>query len=177
MKKIFLLLTLLTISLGFTQKRLEIYNYSSKTMNVYIIVTKPTTGTFPWFASVSPTTITIPAGGQYILQNNSSVTRFPFSSSLSSPVITNWRKVVQVGSGSSFTNVTSANAWPQGDNQVFSYLSFTVNNGAQSGGNIGELGPNVSTVTLPNYNYNWEADYDNFTNGTTIINTVVFYDI
>lgn len=81
------------------------------------------------------------------------------------------------GGNGSFTNVTSQVAWPQGDNQYFNYLSFTVNNGLQGGGNIGELGQYVSTVNLANNTYHWEADYDNFTNGTTIINTIVFYDI
>lgn len=108
MKKNILFLLLLICSFSFAQKSLEIYNYSTKTITISIVVTKPPTGIYPWFASVTPATITIPAGGQYILQNNSNIYRFPFLSPSSTPQITNWRKVIQsTGGNGSFTNVTS----------------------------------------------------------------------
>ena len=175
MKKLTILIFLLASSLGFSQKTLEIYNYSTKTITVSIIVTKPPTGIYPWFASVTPATITIPAGGQYIMQNNSNIYRFPFLSTTSTPQITNWRKVVQsTGGNGSFTNVTSQVAWPLGNSQSFNYLSFTVNNGTLGGGNIGE--PTGSNVT--NSTNHWAVDYDaSFITSTLIFNTIVFYDI
>ena len=179
MKKIiFFLFALFSIG-GYSQKTLEIYNYSAtKSLSISIIITKPQTGIYPWFGSVTPSIITIPPGGQYVLQNNANLYRFPFYSPTSSPLITNWRKVVQsTGGNGSFTNVTSQVAWPLGTTQFFNNISFTVNNGLQGGNTVGEpIGSVTSSIT--NTTYNWAIDYvPSYVTSTLIFNTIVFYDI
>lgn len=145
-----------------------------------MIVTKPSTGTYPWLASVTPSTIVIAPGDQYILDNNTNIYRFPFDSPTSYPLITNWRRVTAPttpGGNAIITNVTSQTAWTLGNGQFFDYVSFVVNDGTQDGGNIGESSFWVSANPLINMTYNWQAEYDLFVNGNTIINTVVFFDI
>ena len=179
MKKLLLILFLSIGIFGFSQKTLEIYNYSSKVINLGIITTKPATGIYPWFGSTQPSSITINPGGSYVLQNNSNIYRFPFNSPTSSPFITTWRRSVQsTGGNGSFTSVSSNTAWTLGNGQFFNYLQFNVNNGLQGGGNIGESGFFVPSNPLVNNTYNWQADYvlDNI-RSTLIFNTVVFSDL
>lgn len=173
MKKIIIILSLIVGLSGYCQKSLEIYNYSSQSITLINIVTKPPTGTYPWYASVAPSEIVVPAGGEYILQNASNIYSFPFYSPASVPVITNWRYVVQSsGSNGSFTNITSQTAYAQGTNQTFNYLLFNVNNGYSGGGTSGLNNPIVQ-----NFTNHWEANHDLYTNGNTSINTIVFFDI
>jgi hypothetical protein len=180
MKKIALLLLLMSAS-GFSQKTLEIYNYSTKTISVQMIATKPTSGTYPWCASVTPSPITIAPGDSYILENTANVYRFPFYSPLSSTVITNWRRVsapIPPSQNASFVNMTSAQLWPLGNGQFFDYISFNVNSGAAGLGNIGELSFWVPSTTIANTTYHWGADYvADYPATNVIFNTIVFYDI
>ena len=181
MKKIALILLLLSGFCGFSQKTLEIYNYSALPVTVTMIVTKPASGLYPWCASVSPSVIDIAPGGSYILENTANIYRFPFYSPGSSTVITNWRRVVAPvppSTNATFTNMTSASLWPLGTGQFFDYISFNVNYGAAGFGNIGELSFWVPSTTIANYSNNWGADYvADYPAANVIFNTIVFYDI
>lgn len=63
MKKLLIILFLSFSILTFSQKRVEIYNYSTKTISISTIISKPTTGIYPWFASITPSVINIAPGG------------------------------------------------------------------------------------------------------------------
>jgi|GEM_PF-2308976 len=181
MRKIALFLTLMIGFCGFSQKTLEIYNYSVKTISIQMIATKPPSGIYPWCASVTPSPITIPPGGTYILENTANIYRFPFYSPASSPFITNWRRVVAPvppSQNATFTNMTSQALWPLGTSQFFDYISFNVNSAAAGSGNIGELSFWVTSTTIINTTHHWGADYvADYPAANVIFNTIVFYDI
>lgn len=166
----------------YSQKTVEIYNLTSKTVRINSVFTKPLTSDFPWCASVSPNYISINPGDSYILENSSNLYRFPHLSPNSIPQITNWRRVLAPtvpGGNSNWSNITSNTAWILGNNQYFNYLDFSVYNGTSFNGNanIGNISFWVSTNPVSNFTYLWEAAYDNYTSGNTIIDTVVIYDI
>lgn len=136
MKKIILLAVLFVFNFSYSQKVLEIYNFSSFDIRLDMIVTKDGgsgSGGFPWCASVTPNPIaTLGFGEEYTMENVANQFRFPYNSSVSSPVITNWRWVFPPNEdgNSDWTNITSNAAWVLGSNQVFDYLNFTVWDGS-----------------------------------------------
>jgi hypothetical protein len=182
MKK-YIFILVLFFGISHAQKIVSVYNLSSKTIRLQMIVTKPPTGTYPWCASVSPTQITLaPYSGQFILKNTSSTTKFPFLSTVS-PVITNWRKLVFVppGPNGSFTNLTSALLYADAitPNQNFNYLTFSIYNTANTinlnaGGTIG-----VSTQpSIPFPSQAISVDYGGFQNTPTEFeHSIIFTDI
>lgn len=180
MKKSFSLLILLLTVGGFAQKTLEIYNLSSKTISLNMVATKHVTDPFPWCASVAPSSISIAPGDSYIMENTSNIYRFPFNSSVSSPVMTNWRRViapVPPSQNSTWTNISSASAWTLGTSQIFDYITFGVNGGTEGSGSIGEPSFWVTANPLTNTTHGWQAIYDvSYVTSTLIFNTVVFMD-
>ncbi len=163
MKRLVLLFLVLSANFGFSQKVVEIYNFSSSfDIRLEMIVSKDSGSSgFPWCASVTPNPITtLGFGDVYIMENTSNQFRFPYNSSVSSPVITNWRWVYppdETGN-SDRVNIISNVAWVLGANQVFDYLSFTVLSGSNpiDGDYVGENGF-------------WSSDYIVSPNGWTAI--------
>ena len=182
MKKFFIITALLFCLQIFSQKSVEIYNFTNQTLRISSIFTKPLTSDFPWCASVSPSFISIDPGDSYVLENTSNIYRFPFYSPNSPTLITNWRRVLEPatpGGNSNWSNITSNTAWVLGNNQYFNYLEFSMYSGNQYNGSgyIGNLNFWVTANPLTNATYQWEIIHDNFTNGTTIIDTIVVYSI
>lgn len=185
MKKLFFLALMLSAYFGFSQKVVEIYNFSSFDIRLDMIVSKDGFGSggFPWCASVVPVPIvTLGYGDDYIMENTTDQFRFPYNSSVSSPVITNWRWVYppDPSGNSSWVNIPSSVAWVIGANQVFDYLHFSVLNGAFIIDNdyVGENGFWGSDyITSPN---GWTAMYyssipDPVNSPNYILYTIVFF--
>lgn len=181
MKALFSFLCLMLSVGAFSQKTLDIYNYSSRTVTLSMVVTKPASGTYPWCASVTPSTIDILPGGQYTMENTANIYRFPFHSPSTSPYITNWRRVTapaSPGAPAPWTNIVSTTAWALGNSQFFDYISFSMDNYTAGGGNIGEPSFWVTANPLTNNTYHWQADYvADYITSTLIFNTIVFTDI
>ena len=184
MKNIYILLLSLFTVVGFSQKTLKVFNFSSKTVNINMIVTKPNAGTFPWYASTytnnGTNTISIAPGGSYILTNTADLFKFPFLSTTSVPQITTWRKVNAPAAGSSnstFTPVSSNVAWALGGAQIFDYIDFGVFNGTfyQGGGKMGVIGQYVTGPSLTSQPQgNWKVTYVGMGSGNLIEYTVTF---
>jgi hypothetical protein len=161
MKKLLFLIILFAVQ-GYSQKVLQIYNYTSYTVLIGDIVTSApgsTTEFYPDFGPIGP--ISLAPGASYILENSGSLTRFPFQSLGSTPYIANWYR------RTSPTNVllmTSAAAWVLGNPQVFDRLSFRILNPSSSLGTVGIANPNISGP-------GWSATY------TAIVNPSVPTDI
>ena len=105
MKKLIFTLVLFLGLQTFAQKTVYIFNFSSYDMEVAEIITKPTTGTYPFYVSVyeatstsGPSLLPVPSGTTYIMENPVN-TRFPFYSVNSVPAIKKWRR---------YTNATTS---------------------------------------------------------------------
>ncbi|MFT3794159.1 hypothetical protein [Flavobacterium sp.] len=181
MKKLFSLLALLLAIGGYAQKTVEIYNFSSKTVSLSMVVTKPASGTYPWCASVAPSPIYIAPGDSYILENTANAYRFPFHSPGSPTYITNWRRVTapaSPGAPAPWSNMLSTAVWPLGNGQYFDYISFYMNNGMAGSGNIGEPSFWVTANPLINTANQWQVDYSgDFVSPSLYFSTIVFTDI
>lgn len=192
MKKITLSLSLaLLCSLGFSQKTVTIYNFSSKIVNIgqfntgkyttYIgdssnsgsTIDPLVTATIGWpkYQSWPQAVIYIPPGGTYTLTHTNN-TYFPFYSPTSSPVINQWRR--QSASGGAWTVVTSASlnnslAVPQ----RFDFVKFQVldatTNANLGGGNLGVNYP--AQISNPGFTADFAIDPMPITTAPT---TVVF---
>lgn len=172
MKKIFIIFVFFISLQIHSQKSVEIYNFSTYTVRINTILTKPLTTNYPWCASVSPNFIEILPGDSYFIENATNQFRFPFFSPNSSPQITNWRRVLAPavpGGNSNWSNISSNAAWLLGNSQFFNYLNLSVFNGSSFFGScdIGLIQPYFMST------FGWESFYDNFSSGNTIIDTVL----
>lgn len=159
MKRFFLIIVLFSLQM-YSQKKLEIYNFTSQTVTITDIFTNAS-GAYPGF-HCKGTMIAVPPGGSYILENTSSLTRFPFDSPASSPYIPSWQR--QTGTTIEVTMPSSV-AWTQGDPQSFDRMTF----------NVGSFGYSISAANSPLAGPGFTAEYNIYTSGTATIYTVVIY--
>jgi hypothetical protein len=83
MKKLFLFAFLLTVILGFSQKRVSIYNFSTYQMKIYNLRTKPSTSaTYPYYLGFERGLF---PNEEALLVNTNSTTKFPFYSPTTTP--------------------------------------------------------------------------------------------
>lgn len=165
MKKILLLLFALFGIYGYSQKTLEIYNFTPYTV-VIVDMSTNASGAYPEFRPNLSIINFIPLapGASYTLTNTASLTRFPFESSTSVPYIPSW---IRMTSPTASTGLTSPVAWVLGNPQVFNWVAFRV---------LDPLGGSAGTVGVANpslISTNWVAFYDQFTSGTATTYTVV----
>ena len=172
MKNLIIIATLFFSLQNFAQKRLEIYNYTSQTVKLADIITKPnTSATYPEYHSKINGLITIAPGGMYILENTTApvnTLRFPFLSTAN--FLPNWERL---NSASSSTIQTSNVAWSLGNAQVFTRMLFYV------GSSYNLLSAPISTtsysLTPAVLGSGWQADYDFYISGSVQIYTIVIY--
>lgn len=165
MKKILLLLFALFGIYGYSQKTLEIYNFTPYTV-VIVDMSTNASGAYPEFRPNLSIVNFIPLapGANYTLTNTASLTRFPFESPTSVPYIPSW---IRMTSATASTGLTSPVAWVLGNPQVFNWVAFRV---------LDPLGGSAGTVGVANpliTSANWVAIYDQFPNGTATTYTVV----
>ncbi|CAM3810279.1 hypothetical protein FLGE108171_15600 [Flavobacterium gelidilacus] len=152
MKKI-ILFAMLFISLhNYAQKTLEIYNFTSSSVVIYDIFTKPTAGMYPEFHSKPYGGITILPGDSYILENTTNVFRFPFNSPSSIPFINIWERL---NSATSVTNLNSNIAWTLGNSQVYKGMIF------QFGSTWNNFTPLTASEVYPGVGFDVYYDYSN----------------
>lgn len=124
MKNIFLTMLLFIGIQMIGQKKVTIINNSQYTLQIGALTTIKYSGTNPVTVSsgvtyihnaLSPaaTSLNIPAGGTYVLNNTSSTTKFPFVSVGNIPQITQWRLSSPVSTVTSATAYAAANATSQ----------------------------------------------------------------
>ncbi|RWX03649.1 hypothetical protein [Flavobacterium cerinum] len=159
MKRFFLIIVLFSLQV-YSQKKLEIYNLTNQTVTITDIFTNAS-GTYPEF-HCKGTMIAVPASGSYILENTSSLTRFPFDSPATSPYIASWQRQT---SATMEVFVPSTVAWTLGSPQSFYRMTF----------NVGNFGYSISAANSPFAGPGFTAEYSMFTNGTVVIYTVVIY--
>lgn len=159
MKKFFLIIVLFSLQM-YSQKKLEIYNFTNQTVTITDIFTNAS-GTYPEF-HCKGTMIVVPPTGSYILENTLSLTRFPFDSPASSPYIASWQR--QTGTTIE-VSMPSSVAWTQGGPQSFYRMTF----------NVGNFGYSISAANSPFAGPGFTAEYTMFTSGTVVIYTVVIY--
>jgi hypothetical protein len=179
MKKVFLLAFLLFGLLGYTQKKVSVYNFSSFAMKLYNVRTKPTTGTYPYYVGYS---VGLYPNESAILENNGSTTKFPFYSPIITPTVYwstsfDWTKYPAIGapsttSGSILWNTTAGNT------QVLRSLTFGVGS-ISAGSNFTLTIP--ATSTTMNFHYQtttWQVDYERvYTTSTNYEDVIVFTDL
>jgi hypothetical protein len=165
MKKLLLILFALFGIYGYSQKTLEIYNFTPYTV-VIVDMSTNASGTYPEFRPNLSIVNFIPLapGANYTLTNTASLTRFPFESPTSVPYIPNW---IRMTSATASTGLTSPVAWVLGNPQVFNWVAFRVLD--PPGGSAGTVGVANPLITSTN----WVAIYDQFTSGTVTTYTVV----
>lgn len=133
----------------FAQKTFEVYNFTSQTVQLADIATKPSGATvYPEFHSKPSGLISIPPGGSYTLVNTANLYRFPLYSPSSSPVIPTWERLTSASPG---TNMASASAWPLATSQVFKEMFFYVGSAYKS--------ISVTSPVVPLQPGGWQADY------------------
>lgn len=159
MKRFFLIIVLFSLQM-YSQKKLEIYNFTNQTITITDIFTNAS-GAYPEF-HCKGTMIAIPPTGSYILENTSSLTRFPFDSPASSPYIPLWQR--QTGTTIEVT-MPSSIAWTQGDPQSFYRMTF----------NVGSLGYSISAANSPFTGPGFTAEYVSFPVNNPTTYTIVFY--
>ena len=112
---------------SYSQKSLNIYNYSAYELIIGTITTETTTHGFPNYSSYAPIVngnngIRIDPYGEYILQNPVAI-RFPFYSTTTGQVIIDtWSKMET--SGSSAVTSASINTNAIAGNQIFKFMKF-----------------------------------------------------
>lgn len=175
MKQIILFIVFfVSIESSIAQKVFYFYNFSSHTVEIGGVVTKPDNGDpYPFFdSSVSPL-ITVLPGELYVLENTSNLFRFPFFSPASVPYIDTWYRV---DSPSSSITIDSMPAWVLGNAQEFHYVKFQVgSSGSLGGGNLGVPGGSSQGDSVQSLG-NWTALYSGFQSGNYIEYTCVIFD-
>lgn len=160
MKNLLFILILFGLQ-GYGQKTLEIYNFSTQSVRIYDIVTSAS-GSYPEFHSYPSGLIIVPPSGSYTLVNTSSVNLFPLYSPSSSQYIHAWYRL---DSPTSSTTMSSPAAYLLSSNQFFDKMVFAIDTGNYI---IGTANPSISGS-------GWNALYDVYTQGTTVIHTIVFF--
>ena len=176
MKKLIIIIALVTFISGFSQKKITITNLTNSPMKIYGIRTKPASGTYPYCYGFS---FALYAGQSYTLVNNLSTTKFPFYSSPTSlpPVISNlnWTRVNSATS--SLVNQTGVNLWNNifASSQNFNFLDFSIGTITGVGGVAGSIG--VSTLNGQILGNGWEAYCDVYpaTPGNPIAETTITF--
>ncbi len=163
MKKLIFTLVLFLGLQSYAQKTVYILNFSSYTMQVGEIITKPNTGTYPLYTSVYEATSTsgpslLPVGASYIMENPVA-TRFPFYSPTSVPAIKKWKRSTSATISGIVTSLSLNNIL--GNTQNFNSIKFQV------------VGAGGATLVGPNDSYSNTfitafCETDTFT-GETII--------
>jgi hypothetical protein len=181
MKKALLLAFLLFGLLGYTQKKVSVYNFSSFAMKIYNVRTKPTTGTYPYYVGYS---VGLYPNESAILENNGSTTKFPFYSPVITPTVYwatsfDWTKYPAIGapsttSGSVLWNTTAGNT------QVLKSITYSV--GAIGGSSGVPLTiPNVAPYTYSYIATTWRVDYErvylNLPSLTNYEDVIIFSDL
>jgi hypothetical protein len=147
MKKILLIAIVLFGLQVFGQKKLEIYNLTTLSFDIYNIFTNAS-GSNPEFQS-KLTIINIPPSGSYILENSSNIYRFPFLSPSTTPVIS-WMR-----DGIALSNTA---AWVLGNAQVFDKMIFSTT------GNYNVIGVASPSASGSSGGTAWTADYQMIVN-------------
>lgn len=180
MKKLFLFTLLFLVLLGYSQKKVTVYNFSSYAMKIYNIKTKPTNSTtgYPFYQGFQ--TYLYP-NQSVTLANAGSTTKFPFYSTLTPPNGVNsytysWNKFIALNNYSNYTGLSLWNSLV-GNTQVFDFLHFSV--GSITG--VGQT-PFFIGITTPGGHVEktgvWEANYyrDTLT-ATNYEDIIVFSDL
>ncbi len=176
MKKIFLTLLLLVFATGFSQKKLIIYNFSSVTVKIYGIKTKSDIGTFPTCSGFS---FALLSGQGYTLENNLSITKFPFYTYpisvpeiISAPGSLNWTRYGAIGTATTLTGVTMWNS-TYAASQSFNNLIFGLGStSAPQGGPIGPSNPTTQTNAIGH----WQVRYVRNTISPTNYEDYIFFE-
>ena len=107
MKKLILIISMLVVSFGFSQKRLTILNYSSLDQKVYRIQTKATGGAPYPFCYHNGSAVGLVPGASCLLENLGSATKFPFNSTIPANYINpinRWYRQVNAATLQNLTN-------------------------------------------------------------------------
>ncbi len=182
MKKILLLTFFLFGLLGYSQKKVSIYNFSSFPLKIYNVRTKPTTLTFPYYTGYSVGLYPLESA---ILENLGSTTKFPFYSPVITPTVYNstsfnWTKYPAAGAPTISTGLTLWNT-TAGNTQVLGSISYNV--GTIDGGGIGGSFtiPIPPTGPVMSYHFQtttWQVDYERvYTTSTNYEDVIVFTDL
>ncbi len=177
MKKYALIFALLTFVFGYSQKRVIVYNYTSATMKIYGVVTKPIASgaTFPYCYGYR---VGLGTGESLILENNSNVNKFPFYSPVTTPTIINdlsWTRVTATGSTSNISGLTLWNTL--GTTQEFNYIEFG-HPGITGPGAGGQIGISTPGGHYENILAGFQADYYRFNlSATEYEDWIVFADL
>ena len=150
MKKLIFTLVLFLGLQSYAQKTVYIFNFSSYDMEVGEIITKPTTGTFPYYISVyeatstsGPSLLPVPSGTTYTMENPVAI-RFPFYSANSIPAIKKWRRYTNATTSGIMTSLNLNNVLA--NTQIFKSIKFQV---VDSNGNV--IGGATLISTYDNY--------------------------
>ncbi len=120
MKKILLIVLLLTAMQNYAQKTFEVYNYTGTTIQIFNIVTNPGGTSYPEYHSKPSGSIPVASGSSFTLYNAANVYRFPFNAS---PLIPTWHRLNSI---SSSVTLPASAAWIAGNSQVFKSMMFFV---------------------------------------------------
>ena len=127
MKKLLWCIALISIS-SYSQKSLNIYNYSAYELNIGTLTTETTAHGYPRYSSYAPFAngnngIHIAPYGEYILQNPVAI-RFPFYSTTTGQVIIDTWIRMEATSGGGAVSSASINTNAIAGDQIFRYMKF-----------------------------------------------------
>lgn len=177
MKKLIYFSFLLVFLSGYSQKKLTIYNLTTYQIKIYGIVTKPTVGTYPWCQNGTYAIggLGLFPGDSYVLENTANSSKFPFYSPATVNPITSWKVK---SSPAQPTNTLSLPLWNNSlsNNQIFSYVQYSVGTGGGINGYMGRPGSLVPNASYTNPTYGWTVEYAHFDySPTNSEDTIVFY--
>jgi hypothetical protein len=179
MKKLFFFAFLLIAILGFSQKKVSIYNYSSFSMKIYNVKTKPSTGvTYPYYLGYS---VGLYPNEAALLVNTASTTKFPFYSPVITPTVYgpgsfDWKKYTSALPSPAATGLSIWNS-AAATTQVFAGIYYSV--GTITGGPSGYLAfPNAAPYTGTYIGTSFRIDYDRiYTTPTNYEDIIIFSDL
>lgn len=125
MKNLLILLTALISCSAFSQKNMEIYNFSNHNFQ-FQLATNPISQSAAYPILDTGTTLyTLTPGQSIVIYTNSSTTGIPYSSPTSIPFITGWYRKNSSGGAYSFISNASAQAIFQ-NSQRWNFVKFSI---------------------------------------------------
>ena len=181
MKKLFLFTFLILVVLGYSQKRVSIYNYSSFAMKIYNVRTKPTANTYPYYLGYN---VGLFPNEAALLVNTASTTKFPFYSPVITPTVYwpgsfDWKRCTSLNTFGPYA--TGQSIWNTfvGNNQVLAGIYYSVGSITGAGQNQGYFAiPNTAPYSSVLLSTTWRIDYERiYTTPTDYEDIIIFSDL